>query len=64
MVISIRGNRNCVVYRMIALATMVPGEQVSQSVSEQYEMQRALLEAEGSVGQDLAAMDTAVTDGQ
>ncbi|MEI7433896.1 MAG: hypothetical protein WCJ93_06570 [Methanomicrobiales archaeon] len=48
---------------MIALATMATGEQVSQTVTEQYEMQKALLEAEGSVGEDLAAMDAAVTGG-
>ena len=48
---------------LIALATVVTGEPSSQPVTEQYEMQRALLDAEGSVGRDLAAMDTAVSDG-
>ena len=48
---------------MVALATMVTGEQAPGPVTEHYEMQRALLEAAASVGQDLAAMDTAVTDG-
>ncbi len=48
---------------LIALAAMAPGVQVSDPVTEQYEMQKALLEAEGSVGQDLAAMDAAVTAG-
>ncbi len=48
---------------LIALAAMVPGEPGPGAVSEQYKMQKALFEAEGSVGQDLAAMDTAVTGG-
>ncbi|MCU0629702.1 MAG: cache domain-containing protein [Methanoregulaceae archaeon] len=50
-------------FGLIALAAMAPGEQVPATVNGQYEMQRALLEAEGSVGHDLAAMDTAVTAG-
>ena len=48
---------------VIALAAMATGVQVSDPVTEQYEMQKALLVAEGSVGQDLAAMDAAVTAG-
>jgi hypothetical protein len=47
---------------LIILATMVPGERASSQLPERYEMQRALLEAEGSVGKDLAAMDAAVSD--
>jgi hypothetical protein len=39
---------------LIILATMVPGERASSQLQERYEMQRALLEAEGSVGKDLA----------
>lgn len=46
---------------MVALAAMWPGEPVPCKVSEQYEMQRALLQAGGSVGEDLAAMDVAVS---
>lgn len=42
---------------------MVTGEQESRQVIGHYEMQGALLKAEGSVGQDLAAMDAAVTEG-
>jgi hypothetical protein len=42
---------------------MDTSEPASSWVTEQYEMQGALLEAEGSVGQDLAAMDAAVSAG-
>ncbi len=48
---------------MVALATIGTGEPAPGQAIEHYEMQWALLEAEGSVSQDLAAMDTAVTDG-
>lgn len=48
---------------LIALAAMFPGEPGPGAVTEQYEMQKALFKAEGSVGQDLAAMDTTVTGG-
>ena len=50
-------------FGLIALAAMIPGEPGPGAVSEQYEMQKALFKAEGSVGQDLAAMDSAVTGG-
>jgi len=48
---------------LIALATMATGEPAPGPATEHYEMQGALSEAEGSVGQDFAAMDTAVTEG-
>jgi len=48
---------------LVVLAAMESSEQASPPVSEQYEMQQALFVAEGSVGQDLAEMDMAVSDG-
>jgi len=48
---------------LIALATMATGQPSSQQPTEQYEMRTAFLKAEGSFGQDLAAMDVAVTGG-
>lgn len=48
---------------MVVLATIATGEPAPGQATEHYEMQGALLEAAASVGQDLAAMDTAVTDG-
>lgn len=48
---------------LIALAAIAPAGEASGAENERYEMQKALFEAEGSAGQDLAAMDTAVTGG-
>jgi hypothetical protein len=48
---------------LIALAAMASVGQLPDPVTGKYEMQKALLEAEGSVGQDLASMDAAVTAG-